>query len=56
VQRHRQEIALFGPVAQDGVRQMEQLQASIESNLALAKHAETWVWEEVDTEPEPKSF
>jgi hypothetical protein len=39
-------LEFLGPVAQNGVKQMEQMQASIETSLALAKHAETWEWKE----------
>jgi hypothetical protein len=37
----------LGPVAQNGMKQMEQMQASVETHLMLAKHAERWEWKEV---------
>jgi hypothetical protein len=33
--------------AQQGQQSLQQLYASMESNLALAKHAEEWEWKEV---------
>ena len=44
-----QQMKLIGENAQQGQRSLEQLYASMESNLALAKHAEEWEWKEVDT-------
>jgi hypothetical protein len=41
---------------EEGQRAMQNLYQSIESNLALAKHAETWLWKEAKatTDPEKK--
>ena len=40
-------------MAQQGQRSLGQLYASMESNLALAKHAEQWEWKEArPQEPE----
>ena len=47
-----QQMKLIGENAQQGQRSLEQLYASMESNLALAKHAEEWEWKEA--EPSPK--
>jgi chromosome segregation ATPase len=47
-----EQLKFLGPVAQNGVKQMEQMQSSIETNLALAKHAETWEWKESQSVPE----
>ena len=41
-----QQMKLIGENAQQGQRSLEQLYASMESNLALAKHAEEWEWKE----------
>ena len=48
-----QQMKLIGENAQRGQRSLEQLYASMESNLALAKHAEEWEWKEAT--PEPKT-
>ena len=42
-------MKLIGEKAQQGQRSLEQLYASMESNLALAKHAEEWEWKEAKT-------
>lgn len=34
--------------AQQGQKALEQLYAGVETSLALAKHAETWEWKEVE--------
>jgi hypothetical protein len=48
-----QQMKLIGENAQQGQRSLEQLYASMESNLALAKHAEQWEWKEAKPqEPE----
>jgi hypothetical protein len=41
-----QQMKVIGENAQQGQRSLEQLYASMESNLALAKHAENWEWKE----------
>jgi hypothetical protein len=43
-----QQMKLISQNAQQGQRSLEQLCASMESNLALAKHAEAWEWREVE--------
>jgi transcription initiation factor TFIID subunit TAF12 len=43
------QLAFLAQAAQQGVKSMEQTQVSIETHLALAKHAETWEWKEVST-------
>ena len=35
---------------QDGQRGLNELHQTIEANLQLAKHAETWEWKEVTAE------
>jgi hypothetical protein len=48
-----QQMKLIGENAQQGQRSLGQLYASMESNLALAKHAEQWEWKEAKPqEPE----
>jgi hypothetical protein len=37
---------------EEGQRAMQNLYQSIESNLALAKHAETWEWKEAQSDSE----
>ena len=44
-----QQMKLIGENAQQGQRSLEQLYASMESNLALAKHAEEWEWKETSS-------
>jgi hypothetical protein len=43
------QLEFLKSVSQNGVKEMEQMQASIETNVALAKHAETWEWKEVES-------
>jgi hypothetical protein len=43
------QIDFIAKTAQDGQRAMQQLLNAAENNLALAKHAETWEWKEVET-------
>ncbi len=38
-----------------GQQAMQQLYASVESNLALATHAEGWSWKEAEAKPDEKS-
>jgi hypothetical protein len=40
---------------QQGQKVLEGLYQSIESNLELAKHAETWSWKEVKTAGDEKN-
>jgi predicted GIY-YIG superfamily endonuclease len=47
-----QQMKLIGENAQQGQRSLEQLYASMESNLALAKHAEEWEWKEAAPQKE----
>jgi hypothetical protein len=42
-----QQMKLIGENAQQGQQSLQQLYASMESNLALAKHAEEWEWRRV---------
>lgn len=46
------EMQLLITNAQEGQRAMQQLFQSVESSLALAKHAETWEWKEIETAKE----
>ena len=46
-----QQMKLIGENAQQGQRSLEQLYASMESNLALAKHAEEWEWKKAAPAP-----
>ena len=41
-------MKLMSENAQRGQQSLQQLYASMESNLALAKHAEEWEWKEAD--------
>jgi hypothetical protein len=43
------EIGLIGQNLNRGQQSLQGLYESIESNLELAKHAETWEWKEVDS-------
>jgi len=43
-------MKLIGQNAQQGQQSLQQLYASMESNLALAKHAEEWEWKEAGAE------
>jgi hypothetical protein len=45
-----QQIKLIGESAQQCQRSLEQLYTSMESNLALAEHAEEWEWKEAKTD------
>jgi DNA anti-recombination protein RmuC len=47
-----QRMPLIAQNAQKGTQAMEQLLQSVESGLDLVKHAETWEWKEVETNPE----
>jgi hypothetical protein len=44
-----QQMKLVSENAQRGQQSLQQLYASMESNLALAKHAEEWEWKEAKT-------
>jgi uncharacterized protein (DUF3084 family) len=44
-----QQLPLIAHNSQQGTQAMQQLLASVENNLALVKHAETWSWKEVET-------
>jgi hypothetical protein len=41
------QIEFLGRAVQKGQKSLNSLHGSIETNLALAKHAETWEWKEV---------
>jgi hypothetical protein len=41
-----QQMKVISENAQRGQQSLQQLYASMESNLALAKHAEEWTWKE----------
>jgi hypothetical protein len=41
-------MEFLGKTAQQGTQSMQQMLANVESNLDLAKHAETWEWKEVE--------
>jgi hypothetical protein len=41
----------LGKAMQEGQRGLNGLHQSIEANLQLAKHAETWEWREVEAKP-----
>ena len=43
-----QNMQLLGQTVQNGNKEANRLHSSIESNLDLAKHAETWEWKEVE--------
>ena len=43
------QMEFLGKTAQQGTQSMQQMLANVESNLDLAKHAETWEWKEVKT-------
>jgi len=48
-----QQMKVIEQNAQPGQQSLQQLYASVESNLALAKHAEEWEWKEAKPqEPE----
>jgi hypothetical protein len=44
----KQEMQVIAASAQKGQQVMTNLLQSVESNLALAKHAESWEWKEVE--------
>ena len=48
-----QQMKLIGENAQQGQRSLGHLYASMESNLALAKHAEQWEWKEAKPQELP---
>jgi hypothetical protein len=41
------QMEFLGRAVQEGQKSINSLHGSIETNLALAKHAETWEWKEV---------
>lgn len=43
------QMQFLAQAAQQGVKSMEQMHVSIETHLALAKHAETWDWKEAES-------
>jgi hypothetical protein len=45
-------MQFFQRSVEEGQKAMRNLYQSIENNLALAKHAETWNWKEVQGKPE----
>jgi flagellar capping protein FliD len=55
MQERRNKLAkgmqLLGKNMQDGQQALTGFHQSIEANLALAKHAETWEWKEMETAP-----
>jgi hypothetical protein len=50
-----QQMKLISENAQQGQRSLQQLYASMESNLELAKHAEEWEWKKIEAKPEEKN-
>jgi hypothetical protein len=50
-----QQMKLIEQNAQQGQRSLEQLYASMESNLALATHAEEWEWRQAEASAEKSS-
>ena len=42
----------IGNSARQGQQAMQDLLASVETHIALAKHAEDWEWKEIDAKPE----
>ena len=48
-------MKLISENAQRGQQSLQQLYASVESNLALAKHAEEWEWTEATPNKTPTS-
>jgi hypothetical protein len=43
----------LGHTIQEGLGKVNNLYAGIETNLALAKHAGTWEWKEIDSADNP---
>jgi hypothetical protein len=43
-----QQINVLGQNIQSGQQTIAQLHTSVETNLALAEHAETWAWKEIE--------